>query len=361
MVTRKKTRVCKIGSVSVGGMNPIRVQSMCTTEPDNFESTIKQIRQLEAKNCEIIRVTVPNLKSAKIFRKIKDAAKVPIVADIHFNYRVALKVLEEGGADKVRINPGNIGGNDRYIQVIKKAKECGSSMRIGVNSGSLDKSILEKYGFPSAAALAESAMRFSDIAMENDFENFVVSIKSTDAYEAVTANRLFSAKNDSPLHLGITEAGAREYGTIKSAAGLGAMLLDGLGDTIRVSLSCDPIHEVDAAYDILKATRRRVTSPEIISCPTCGRIEIDLEKIVGEVKQRLVNCTKPIQIAILGCVVNGPGECAEADIGVAGGNGMGIIFKKGVEIARVKESEMVDFLIKEIDTIQVQPVEEAFA
>jgi len=232
------------------------------------------------------------------------------------------------------------------------AKSCGSAMRIGVNSGSLDKKILEKHGWPSSDALAESAETFAKIAEDLDFTNFVVSIKSTDTYEAVTANRAFSKLSEAPLHIGITEAGDKEYGTLKSAVGLGSLLLDGLGDTIRVSLSTDPVHEVSAAFDILKAARRRVLSPEIISCPTCGRIEIDLERIVGEVKERIRNCKLPIQIAILGCVVNGPGEASEADIGVAGGNGMGIIFKKGAEIARVPEAEMVEFLVKEIETLE---------
>jgi (E)-4-hydroxy-3-methylbut-2-enyl-diphosphate synthase len=347
MLKRRKTRQVKVGNLIIGGDNPIWVQSMCNTDTADIGATLRQIRRLKRAGCEIGRVAVKNRSGVKAYAELLKKADMPLVADIHFNYRLALEVLD-AGAPKARINPGNIGGKQKYLEVLKRARSCGAALRIGVNSGSLDKKLLAKYGHPAPEALAESVLNYVAIARDSGFENIVVSIKSTDTCANLKANRIFSKKSNVPLHLGITEAGTRDYGTIKSAVGLGSLLMDGIGDTIRVSLTGDPVAEIKAAFDILKASSRRITSPEIISCPTCGRIQIDLEKAVKEVQRKIRGIKLPVRIAVLGCVVNGIGEAAEADIGLAGGNGMGIIFRKGREITRVRESGMVDALVREI-------------
>lgn len=348
-IPRKKTRTATIGPWTIGGENPIRIQSMCTTRTEDLQATLNEIRRLEAAGCEIVRVAVPNKESAANLPALKKAMKIPLVADIHFDWRLAM-LSAEAGVDKVRLNPGNIGSRQRIEEVIEHLLRVNPKIciRIGVNSGSVEKDLLEKYGYPKPEALVESALRHVAIVEEFGLKNIVVSLKSSDTLSAVTAYRKFAEISDVPLHLGITEAGKPPYGVIKSAAGLGALLLDGIGDTIRISLTGDVVDEVKTAYDLLKATGRRVTSPEIISCPTCGRIEIDLEKVVKEIETRLDGETLPIKISVLGCVVNGPGEALESDIGVAGGNGVAILYRKGERVATVKEAQLVDALMDEI-------------
>jgi (E)-4-hydroxy-3-methylbut-2-enyl-diphosphate synthase len=351
MPQRRKARPVRVGDLVLGGSDPIRVQSMTTTDTADRDATLRQIRSLEQAGCELIRVTVPNRESAANLGAFKRAMKVPLIADIHFDYRMALLAIENG-ADKVRINPGNIGSPDRVRDVLRAAKAKGVALRIGVNSGSVEKDLLDKYGWPRAEAMAESAERHLALCREEGVDQVVVSIKSTDVEQCVAANRLLAERCDAPIHLGITEAGRPGYGTVKSAVGIGALLLDGIGDTIRVSLTGDPEIEIPAAFDILKATGARVTSPELVACPTCGRIDIDLEKLMKELEERLVGETLPVKIAVLGCVVNGPGEASEADIGIAGGGGMGILYRKGKQVAKVKEADMVDALLAEIETIK---------
>ncbi|MFH1760196.1 MAG: flavodoxin-dependent (E)-4-hydroxy-3-methylbut-2-enyl-diphosphate synthase [bacterium] len=351
MENRRKTRAVKIGDTAIGSNNPILVQSMCNTDTSDFSSTYKQIKKLQKNGCEIVRVAVPNKKCLTALDMLIKRVKIPIVADIHFNYRLALASLDLGVC-KIRINPGNIGGRKKYLEVLKKAEKCGAAVRLGVNSGSLDKSLLKKYGHPVPEALAESALNYADIADDAGFSRLVVSIKSTDAWSNYRANKIFSKKTDVPLHLGITEAGTPEYGAVKSAVGLGALLINGIGDTIRVSLTGDPVLEIKAAFDILKASGRRITTPEIISCPTCGRVQIDLEATVKSIEKQIKGKKLPIKVAVLGCVVNGPGEASEADVGIAGGNGMGIIFRKGREVARVPEKKMVEALVNEINKLE---------
>ena len=353
MNPRRKTRTVRIGTVLVGSEHPILVQSMTTTDTADAAATLAQIKTLEKAGCEMIRVTVPNRESVKSLPELKRSMGVPLIADIHFDYRMALAAIE-AGVDKVRINPGNIGSEDRVRQVLRAAKSAGVAIRIGVNSGSVEKDLLAKHGYPSPAALAESAMRHLKTCDEEEFDQVVVSIKSTDVRTCLEANRQLATLCDAPLHLGITEAGRPGYGTIKSAVGIGGLLLEGIGDTIRVSLTAPPEQEIPVAFDILKATGVRVTSPELVSCPTCGRIDIDLEKLMSEVEARLEGETLPVRIAVLGCIVNGPGEAAEADIGIAGGGGMGILYRGGKVVNRVKEEEMVDALLQEIEKIKAE-------
>ena len=353
MNPRRKTRTVRIGTVLVGSEHPILVQSMTTTDTADAAATLAQIKTLEKAGCEMIRVTVPNRESVKSLPELKRSMGVPLIADIHFDYRMALAAIE-AGVDKVRINPGNIGSEDRVRQVLRAAKSAGVAIRIGVNSGSVEKDLLAKHGYPSPAALAESAMRHLKTCDEEEFDQVVVSIKSTDVRTCLEANRQLATLCDAPLHLGITEAGRPGYGTIKSAVGIGGLLLDGIGDTIRVSLTAPPEQEIPVAFDILKATGVRVTSPELVSCPTCGRIDIDLEKLMSEVEARLEGETLPVRIAVLGCIVNGPGEAQEADIGIAGGGGMGILYRGGKVVNRVKEEEMVDALLQEIEKIKAE-------
>ncbi|MBN2490506.1 MAG: flavodoxin-dependent (E)-4-hydroxy-3-methylbut-2-enyl-diphosphate synthase [Planctomycetes bacterium] len=344
---RRPTRQVTIGAVTVGGDAPIRVQSMCSTDTRDRKATLAQIRRMEEAGCEMVRVAVPDREAVAVLPELKRQMQGPLIADIHFNHRLAVAALE-AGADKVRINPGNIGGPDRVREVVRAARDHGAALRIGVNSGSLEQDLLERHGHPSAAALAESAARHIAFVRELGFDNVVCSIKSTRVRTSLAAHLLLADQVDVPLHIGITEAGLPPYGTIKSAAGLGALLLHGIGDTIRVSLTADPVEEVAVAYALLKALELRVTSPEVLACPTCGRIAIDLEKVVREVEHRIQDIRAPLRIAILGCAVNGPGEAREADVGIAGGKGSGLLFRRGELLRRVPEAELVDALEQEV-------------
>src|SRR5712691_3581239 len=345
---RHKTREVKVGNLVVGGDNPVWVQSMTTPDTYDVEATVAQIHQLEEAGCEIVRVTVPKPQDAAVLSEIRRRIHLPLICDIHFDYKMALSALDHP-VDKIRINPGNIGGYDRYRQVIRKCKAKGLPMRIGVNAGSLERELVKKHGYPCPAAMVESALRYLEIAESEGYHDIIVSLKSSDVITAVEAYRLYAEFCDYPTHIGITEAGKAPYAVTKSACGLGPVLLDGIGDTIRISLLGDPVPEIAAAFDILQATQRRVRKPELIACPTCGRLEIDLEAIIAEMEKRLEGKTTPVKISVLGCVVNGPGEAREADIGIAAGKGKGVIFKRGEIIRNVLESEMVDALLEEID------------
>src|SRR5579884_4221351 len=344
---RHKTREVRVGSVVVGGNNPIWVQSMTTPDTYDIEATVAQIHRLEEAGCELVRVTVPKPEDAAVLGEIKRRIKIPLICDIHFDYKMALAAMDHP-IDKIRINPGNIGGYDRYRQVIRKAKDRGLPMRIGVNAGSLERELCEKYGFPCPPAMVESALRYIEVAESEGYRDVIVSLKSSDVITAVEAYRLYARLADYPTHIGITEAGKPPYAVTKSAAGLAPILLDGIGDTIRISLLGDPVPEIAAAFDILQATQRRVRRPELIACPTCGRLAIDLEKIIAELEGRLQGRRLPVKISVLGCVVNGPGEAREADIGIAAGNGKGMIFRNGEMVRRVEEKDIVDALMEEL-------------
>ena len=353
-VLRHKTREVGIGEHVLGGTNPISVQSMTTTNTFDVQETLAQIRRLEEAGCEIVRVTVPKKEDVEGVKAIRDQIRIPLIADIHYDYRMALACLEartpsgRRAVDKIRINPGNIGGEERFREVVRKARDAGVPMRIGVNSGSLEKDLIDKYGFPCPEAMVESALRHIETAEALGYKLIIVSLKASHVPTAVECYTQYAAKCDYPTHVGITEAGSREYGTLKSAAGIGAILLRGIGDTIRVSLLGDPVPEIDAGFDILRACDRRVTKPEVVACPTCGRLDIDLERIVAEVEDRMKGLSNPLRISILGCLVNGFGEAKEADLGIAAGSGKGIIFKRGVPIRHVKEDEMVAALLEEV-------------
>ncbi len=357
MVSRHKTREVRCGKLVIGGSNPIWVQSLTTTKTSDLEPTKAEIRRMLDADCEIVRVAVFDLADAQALGAVKAfLGDVPLVADIHFNHKFALEALEQG-VDKVRLNPGNVGGlagrfddvgRERVKIVAEAARKKGVCMRVGVNSGSVEKDLLEKHGWATADAIVESALRHCEWLEACGFRDTVVSLKSTNMEYVIDAYLRFAKKTDYPLHVGVTEAGLPGYGTIKSAIGIGKILLEGVGDTVRVSLTGDKALEMVAGFDILKATGRRVREPEIVACPACGRIAIDLEKIVKEVEARIRDVRVPMKISILGCAVNGPGEAAEADIGVAGERGQGMIFKKGQLLRRVKEGEMVDELEKEI-------------
>lgn len=349
---RHKTREVRVGSVVIGGTNPIAVQSMTTTDTFDVEATIKQIHALEEAGCELVRVTVPKPEDAGALTQIKQKIGIPLICDIHFDYKMALAALDHP-VDKIRINPGNINKagdttHDRFRQVVRKAKAKGLPMRIGVNAGSLERELCEKYEFPCPPAMVESALRYIEVAESEGYHDIIVSLKSSDVLVAVEAYRLFAQMCDYPTHIGITEAGKPPYAVTKSAAGLAPILLDGIGDTIRISLLGDPVPEIAAAFDILQATQRRVRRPELIACPTCGRLAIDLEKIIAELESRLQGKRLPVKISVLGCVVNGPGEAQEADIGIAAGNGQGMIFRNGEMVRRVAEAEIVDALMEEL-------------
>src|SRR5881227_1372156 len=344
---RHKTREVRVGDKVVGGNNPIWVQSMTTPDTHDLEATVKQIHRLEEAGCEIVRVTVPKPADAAVLGEIRRRIHLPLICDIHFDYKMALAALDHP-VDKIRINPGNIGGYDRYRQVIRKAKDKGLPMRIGVNAGSLEREMAEKYGFPCPPAMVDSALRYIEIAESEGYHDIIVSLKSSDVLTVVEAYRLYAKQADYPTHVGVTEAGKPPYAVTKSACGIAPLLLDGIGDTIRISLLGDPVPEIAAAYDILQATGRRVRKPELIACPTCGRLAIDLEKIIAELEQRLAGKRLPVKISVLGCVVNGPGEAREADIGIAAGNGQGMIFRNGEMVRRVPEAEIVDALMEEL-------------
>ena len=349
-IKRKITKTVNIGGVKIGGNNPIAIQSMCNTDTRDVDATVAQIHELEKEGCEVIRVAVPDMTAADAIGSIKRQINIPLVADIHFDYRLALKCLEMG-VDKLRINPGNIGGRERVEAVVKAAEKRNVPIRIGVNSGSLEKDILQKYGEVTPEGLVESAMRHVKILKELDYDNIVISIKASSVPFSIQAYSLLSEKVDYPLHLGITEAGTVWSGTVKSAAGIGAILSMGIGDTIRVSLTGDPVEEVRAAKEILKSLELRKFGISFVSCPTCGRTEIDLIGLANRVEQECRNINKDIKVSVMGCAVNGPGEAREADIGIAGGKGYGLIFKKGEILRKLPEEELLSALIEEINKL----------
>lgn len=347
---RKLTRKVKVGNRFLGGDAPVSIQSMTNTDTRDAKKTLKQINELFDAGCEIIRCAVPDMEAAAAMKEICEKSPIPVVADIHFDYRLALEVIKNG-VSAVRINPGNIGSDERVKLVVEAAKEKGLPIRIGVNSGSLEKDILERDGKPTAKGLVESALRHVKILEELNFYDIVISIKSSNVKMMIDSYRLMSESCDYPLHLGVTESGTTFRGTIKSSIGIGTLLAEGIGDTIRVSLTSDPIEEIKVAKEMLIALELREAGMQFISCPTCGRTQINLIKIAEEVEKRLENCDKNIKVAVMGCIVNGPGEAREADIGIAGGNGEGIIFKKGKLIRKVKEDELIEALLEEIETL----------
>jgi len=344
------TRQINVGGVLIGGGAPVAIQSMLNTKTTDVEGSLTQIRALQQAGCQIVRLAVPNMEAAKGFAEICGRSPLPLVADIHFDYKLAFAAAE-GGAAKIRINPGNIGGEDRVEAVVKACKERNIPIRIGVNGGSLDKKLLEKYGHPTAEALVESAFQHIALLEKYDFYDTCVSMKSSTVPTMVAAARLFRERCDYPLHIGVTETGPVRMGLMKSAMGIGALLLDGIGDTIRVSLTDDPVEEVYAAKDILKAAGLRKEGVNIISCPTCGRTNIDLIGLVNQVEQALKNCEKPITVAVMGCIVNGPGEAREADIGIAGGDGCGMLFEKGQQIEKLPYDRLLPALLERIEKL----------
>ncbi len=351
MIKRRKSRKVYVGGVPVGGDAPITVQTMTKTKTSDIEATLKQIKEAEEAGCDIIRVTVNDKEAAEAMKEIVRRSNIPIVADIHFNHIFALKAIEAGVA-KVRINPGNIGSEERIKEVLTKAKERKIPIRIGVNSGSLEEDILEKHGYPTAEALYESAMRHVKICEKYGFEDIVISVKSTDVRLMIEAYRMIAERTDYPLHLGVTEAGTTRVGTIKSAVGIGTLLAEGIGDTIRVSLTDDPVKEVEVGKEILRSLGLATRNVEIIACPTCGRLEVDLFTITNKLEAAVKDIKKPVKVALLGCVVNGPGEASEADIGIAAGKGVAILYRKGEIVRRIKEEEIVDVLLEEIKNFQ---------
>src|SRR5438093_311596 len=345
---RHRTREVAVGGLVVVGDHPIRVQSMTTTDTFDVDATVAQIKRLEEAGCEIVRVTVPKPEDAAALGEIKRRIRVPLICDIHFDYKMALAALDHP-VDKIRINPGNIGGMDRFRQVLRKCKQKGVPMRIGVNAGSLEREFAMKYGFPCPPAMVDSALRYIEIAESEGYHDVIVSLKSSDVMTVVEAYRLYAKQADYPTHIGVTEAGKAPYAVTKSACGLAPILLDSIGDTIRISLLGDPVPEIAAAFDILQATQRRVRKPELIACPTCGRLAIDLEKVIADLEKRLEGRKTAVKVSVFGCVVNGPGEAREADVGIAAGNGKGVIFRNGEIVRHVLEAEMVDALLEEID------------
>ena len=348
---RRKTRQVNIGGILVGGDAPISVQTMTKTKTSDIAGTVKQIRESADAGCDIVRVTVNDKEAAEAMAEIVRQSPIPVVADIHFNHVFALKSIEANVA-KVRLNPGNIGSRDRIRQVLTAAKEKRIPIRIGVNSGSLEEDILEKYGYPTAEALFDSAMRHVGICEEFGFRDVIISVKSTDVRLMIEAYRLVAGRTDIPLHLGVTEAGTTKIGTIKSAVGIGTLLAEGIGDTIRVSLTDDPVKEVEVGKEILRSLSLASRNIELIACPTCGRLEVDLFGIMAQLEEKLAGIKKPVKIAVLGCVVNGPGEASEADIGIAAGKGVAILYRKGVVVKRVKESEIVATILEEVEKFQ---------
>jgi (E)-4-hydroxy-3-methylbut-2-enyl-diphosphate synthase len=350
LITRRKTRQIAVGQVKIGGDAPIPVQSMTNTPTQDIHATIAQIRRLESAGCEIVRVAVPDGEAAKALSEIKSAVTVPVIADVHFDYRLAIAAVRSG-ADGLRINPGNIGGRSNVAAVVDCAKDHRVPIRIGVNSGSLEKDRIRKHGGVTAEGMVESALRHIDILTALDFSDIKVSIKASDVHRTIAAYRRLSESTDFPLHLGVTEAGGLFPGVVKSAIGIGLLLAEGIGDTLRVSLTRDPVEEVRVGFEILKALGIRRHGPEIISCPTCGRCKIDLIAILEQVEQALLTRRTPVKIAVMGCVVNGPGEAREADVGVAGGDGIGILFKKGTVIRKFPQEQLVEVLLKAVDEI----------
>ena len=348
---RRKSRTIKIGPVAVGGDNPVVVQSMTNTDTRNISATVAQIKQLEEAGCEIIRVAVLDEEAAAAIRAIKKSIIIPLVADIHFDYKLALKSID-AGVDGLRINPGNIGNEKKVAAIVTACKDRSIPIRIGVNSGSLDKEKLEKYGGVCAEAMVDSALDNIKILEDMDFREIKISLKSSSVLLSLEAYRLIAAQVDYPLHLGITEAGTKDRALIKSALGIGMLLYEGIGDTVRLSLTADPVDEVWAAYELLRTLGLRSRGMELISCPTCGRCEIDLIKLAEEIDGRIRTMPEPLKVAVMGCVVNGPGEAREADVGIAGGRGFGFLFRKGEIIKKVPEGEMLDELLREIEKIR---------
>ncbi len=347
---RESTRVVRIGNRVIGGGNPVLIQSMCNTHTEDIDATTAQILELEAAGCDIIRVAAPNMEAARAIKTIKSHIHIPIVADIHFDYRLAIEAIESG-ADKIRINPGNIGSSDRVRAVVDAARDHGIPIRVGVNSGSLEKDILEKYGRVTAEGLVESALNNVRQIEDLGYDNIVISIKSSDVMMCIKAHELITKQTDHPLHVGITEAGTVKVGTIKSSVGLGIILHEGIGDTIRVSLTGAPVEEIVTAKHILKTLGLRSGGVDVVSCPTCGRTQIDLIRLADQVEAMVSGYDKDIKVAVMGCVVNGPGEAREADIGIAGGVGEGLLIKKGQIIRKVPEDQLLDALRQELDSM----------
>jgi (E)-4-hydroxy-3-methylbut-2-enyl-diphosphate synthase len=348
-ITRRKTRQIQVGQVKIGGDAPISVQSMTIPHPRDVAGTVEQIHRLEEAGCELIRVAVPDMEAVEALPKIKAQMTVPLIADIHFDHRFALKAAEV--VDCVRINPGNIGPWWKTEEVIKAVNDNGIPLRVGVNGGSLEKPLLDKYGFPTAEALAESALNAVHALEDVGFTNMKVSLKASDVHMAIDAYWLFAQQSNCPIHIGITEAGTATTGAVKSAIGLGWLLSQGIGDTLRVSLAADPVEEVKVGFEILKSLELRHRGVNVIACPTCGRVEIDVVKMANELEHRLAHIKNPITVSVLGCVVNGIGEGKEADIGIAGGQGVGIVFKKGKPYKRVPSEELMDILIEEVEAM----------
>ncbi|WP_379970212.1 flavodoxin-dependent (E)-4-hydroxy-3-methylbut-2-enyl-diphosphate synthase [Ectobacillus sp. sgz5001026] len=353
MTHRSQTRPVKVGNLTIGGNNEVIIQSMATTKTHDVEATVAEILRLEEAGCQIVRVAVPDERAANAIADIKKRIHIPLVADIHFDYRLALKAIE-GGVDKIRINPGNIGRKEKVEAVVNAAKARGIPIRIGVNAGSLERRIIEKYGYPTADGMVESALHHIKILEDLDFHDIIVSMKASDVNLAIEAYEKASRAFNYPLHLGITESGTLFSGTVKSAAGLGAILSKGIGNTIRISLSADPVEEVKVARELLKSFGLAANVATLVSCPTCGRIEIDLISIANEIEEYISKIKAPIKVSVLGCAVNGPGEAREADIGIAGARGEGLLFRKGEIIRKVPESEMVEELKKEIDKVAAE-------
>lgn len=347
-IPRKKTRAARVGELIIGAGAPIIIQSMTNIKVTDTDATIDQVNQLAETGCELVRVAVPDRASAAALEKIVVRSPVPIVADIHFDLELAFRSMESG-AKKIRVNPGNLGGRDKLVKLANRAKSFGVALRVGVNSGSLEKKILNSYGAPSAEALVQSALGYLTTLEEEEFDNLVVSLKASDVYTTIKACRLFSTKSDYPLHLGVTEAGPLQSGTIKGAIGIGTLLAEGIGDTLRVSLTAAPVEEVKVARQILQALNIRKFGPELISCPTCGRCEVDLMPLVNEVSAILEDYSLPVKIAVMGCAVNGPGEAREADLGVSAGKKQGIIFRNGQVIKTVKSENLLETFKKELE------------
>ena len=349
-IPRRKTRQISLGSVKIGWGAPVAVQSMCNTDTRDVEATLAQIRRLEQAGCEIVRLAVPDEEAAKALGGIRKGTGMPLVADIHFSHTLALEAVKQG-VDGLRINPGNIGGKAKVSEVVKACRERKIPIRIGVNAGSLEKHLLEKYGHPTPEAIVESAFGHIRILEGLDFRDIKVSLKASDVLTTVEAYRLFAKRSDYPVHIGISEAGTIRSGTIKSSVGLGMLLSEGIGDTMRVSLTADPVEEVRVAYEILKSLRIRQRGVNLISCPTCGRTEIDIIGLAEEVERRLAHIKEPLTVAVMGCVVNGPGEAREADIGIAGGKGTGLLFRHGEIVKKFDEKELADVLVSEVEKI----------
>lgn len=354
MISRRPTRQIKVGNVAIGGDAPISVQSMTNTETGDVEATVAQIRRLEQAGCEIVRVAIPDNAAARALRSIREEISIALIADIHFDWRLAIAAMEQG-AQGIRINPGNIGGSEKLGKVVSAAKQHGVPIRVGVNSGSIEKDLLDTYGYPTPErpeALIESALRNVSLLEKQGFYDLKISIKSADVLTTINSYRSLSQQTDYPLHIGVTEAGGLIGGTVKSSVALGILLYEGIGDTFRISLTRDPVEEVRVAYELLRSLKIRERGPELISCPTCGRTKIDLFGLAEEVESFIQTMQSPLKVAVMGCVVNGPGEAREADIGVAGGHGVGIIFKKGEIIKKVSEEQLLPVFMKELKKME---------